>query len=193
MNPRPVLSSLPSPGLHVASPRTLALPRVILPPRFATALRAATAAGFPPLLYLLDDGWLECGRIGVEQITEKTLPLPEDVPFVSQQITVLVVDGLLSLSFSPAQTHGTSLRCLYRPLMSPCRRSVSSPATCSSKWISIVLSIVSCTSLHAARSDFHVAVVCLALHCRRASRFLSSAAKRKLSLLTVRTIRACAE
>ena len=33
------------------------------------------------------------------------------------------------------------------------------------------------TFLHAARSAFHVAVVCLVLHCRRASRFLSSAVK----------------
>ena len=69
-------------------------------------------------------------------------------------------------------------RCLYKPLiMSRCRRSVSSSATYSSKWASIPLSIAARTSLHAARSAFHVAVVCLVLHCRRASRFFSSAAK----------------
>ena len=61
--------------------------------------------------------------------------------------------------------------------MSRCRRSVSSSARYSSKWTSIPLSIAARTSLHAARSAFHVAVVCLVLHCRRASRFLSSAAK----------------
>ena len=68
-------------------------------------------------------------------------------------------------------------RRLYRPLVSRCRRSVSSSARYSSKWTSTPLSIAARTSLHAARSDFHVAVVCLVLHCRRASRFLSSAAK----------------
>ena len=61
--------------------------------------------------------------------------------------------------------------------MSRCRRSVSSSAKYSSKWASIPLSIAARPSLHAARSAFHVAVVCLVLHCRRASRFLSSAAK----------------
>ena len=69
-------------------------------------------------------------------------------------------------------------RRLCKPLMSRCQIiSVSSSATYSSKWTSIPLSIASRTSLHAARSAFHVAVVCLVLHCRRASRFLSSAAK----------------
>ena len=68
-------------------------------------------------------------------------------------------------------------RCLYKPLMSRCRRSVSSSATYSSKWASIPLSIAARTSLHAARRAFHIAVVCLDLHCRRASRFFSSAAK----------------
>ena len=68
-------------------------------------------------------------------------------------------------------------RCLYRPIMSRCRRSVSSSARYSSKWTSIPLSIAAPTFLHAARSAFHVAVVCLVLYCRRASRFLSSAAK----------------
>ena len=68
-------------------------------------------------------------------------------------------------------------RCLYKPFMSRCRRSVSSSARYSSKWTSKPLSIAARTSLHAARSAFHVAVVCLVLHCRRASRFLSSAAK----------------
>ena len=50
-------------------------------------------------------------------------------------------------------------------------------ATYSSNWTSLPLSIADRTSLQAARSDFHVAVVCLVLHCRRASRFSSSAAK----------------
>ena len=68
-------------------------------------------------------------------------------------------------------------RCLYRPLMSRCRRSVSRSATYSSKGTSIPLSIAARTSLHAARRAFHVAVVCLVFHGRRASRFLSSAAK----------------
>ena len=124
MSQRPALSSLPSPGLPVASPRTLALPRGILAPRFATALRAA-AAPMPSsaAVYLLDDGWLEYGRLGVEQIAEEPLPPPEDVPLVLQQIAeeplpppedaplvlqqiaVLALDGLLSLCFPPAQTH----------------------------------------------------------------------------------------
>ena len=68
-------------------------------------------------------------------------------------------------------------RCLYKPLKSRCRRSVSSSARYSSKWTSIPLSIAARTSLHAARTAFHVTVVCLVLHCRRASRFLSSAPK----------------
>ena len=67
-------------------------------------------------------------------------------------------------------------RCLYRPLMSRCRRSASRSATHSSKWTSIPLSMAARTSLHASRSAFHVAVVCLVFHCRRASRVLSSAA-----------------
>ena len=67
--------------------------------------------------------------------------------------------------------------CLYKLLMARCRRSVSSSATYSSKWTSIPLSIAARTSLYAARSAFHVAVVCLVLHCWRASRFSSSAAK----------------
>ena len=68
-------------------------------------------------------------------------------------------------------------RCLYRHLMSRCRRSVSSSATYSSKWIHVSLSIAAHTSLHKAQSAFHVAVVYLVLHCRNASCFLSSAAK----------------
>ena len=68
-------------------------------------------------------------------------------------------------------------RCLYRPLMSRRRRSVSRSATYSSKWTSKPMSIAARASLHAARSTFHVAVVWLVLHCRRASCFLSSAAK----------------
>ena len=68
-------------------------------------------------------------------------------------------------------------RCLYRPIISRCRRSISRSVTSSSECTSIPLSIAARTSSHAARSAFHVAVVCLVLHCRRASRFLSSAVK----------------
>ena len=163
---------------RIASPRTLTLPRVILAPRFATALRAAAAVP-SPLLYLLDDGWLECGGLGVEQIAEEPLHRRRMSPLSRNRLplTVLVLDGLLSLCFPLAQAH-RPFPVLYRPLMSRCRRSVSSPATYSSKWILLPLYIAPRTSLHAARSAFHVDVVCLALHRQRRSRFLSSAAKR---------------
>ena len=58
-----------------------------------------------PQLYLLDDGWLEWERLGVEQIAKEPLPPPEDAPLVSQQIADFVLDGLLSLCFPPAQAH----------------------------------------------------------------------------------------
>ena len=53
---------------------------MILAPRFATLPRAAAAA---VVLYLLDDGWLECGRLGVEQIAEEPLPPPEGPSYLA--------------------------------------------------------------------------------------------------------------
>ena len=82
-------------------------------------------------------------------------------------------------------------RCLYRPLMSRCRKRVSRSATYFSKWTSIPLSIAAHTSSHAARSAFHVAVACLVLHCRCASRFCPAPPKTQLSLLAVRTTQPC--
>ena len=49
------------------------------------------------------DGW-SAGDLVLSRLP-KPLPLPEDVPLISQQIAVLVLDGLLSLNFPPAQAH----------------------------------------------------------------------------------------
>ena len=115
------------------------------------------------------DGW-SAGHLVLSRLPKKLSHRRKMSPLSRSRLSFSSLMARCPSVFLPPRP-AVIFRCLYKPLMSRCRRRVSSSATYSSKWTSIPLSIAARTSLHAARSAFHVAVVCLVLHCRRASRF----------------------